>query len=253
MPLERADPSLGEIPVTFAVRAATDRSRPPLGTIFAVEGGPGYGSIASARYYIHMLGPLLERRDLVTVDMRGTGHSRAIDCPKLQQGRGSDAAGVAQCARILGPAFASYRTSAAADDLDAVREALGLDSIALYGDSYGTFLGQSYAYRHGENLDALVLDSAYPVRGESGWFPSLTPHRDPLARDRLSPLEPLRRLGASAARACRRAPAPARRAAPGPCSSRSARRATSRRAATTPTSTRRSAATWTVTAARCAG
>ena len=44
----------------------------------------------------------------------------------------------------------------------------------MYGDSYGTFLGQSYAYRHGETLDALVLDGAYPVRGESGWYPSLT-------------------------------------------------------------------------------
>jgi pimeloyl-ACP methyl ester carboxylesterase len=174
VPLERADPSLGTIPIRFAVRRRGATSRPSQGTIFAVEGGPGYGSIASTRYYVHMLGPLLERRDLVTVDMRGTGHSRAIDCPDLQRGRGSDAHGVAQCARILGPAFGSYRTSAAADDLDAVRAALGLERISMYGDSYGTFLAQSYAYRHGEALEALVLDGAYPVRGESGWYPSLT-------------------------------------------------------------------------------
>ena len=174
VPLERSDPSMGRIPIRFAVRAPTDRSRPSLGTIFAVEGGPGYGSIASARYYIHMLGPLLERRELVTVDMRGTGHSRAIDCPALQRAQGSDAHGVAQCARILGPSFVSYRTSAAADDLNAVREALGRERITMYGDSYGTFLTQSYAYRHGESLKSIVIDSAYPVRGESGWFPSLT-------------------------------------------------------------------------------
>ena len=174
VPLERSDPSMGRIPIRFAVRAPTDRSRPSLGTIFAVEGGPGYGSIASTRYYIHMLGPLLERRELVTVDMRGTGHSRAIDCPALQRAQGSDAHGVAQCARILGPSFVSYRTSAAADDLNAVREALGRERITMYGDSYGTFLTQSYAYRHGESLKSIVIDSAYPVRGESGWFPSLT-------------------------------------------------------------------------------
>ena len=174
VPLERTAPSRGRIPIRFAVRERSEAGRPSLGTIFAVEGGPGYGSIASTVYYVHMLGPLLERRDLVTVDMRGTGHSRAIDCPDLQDLRGSTAAGVAQCANILGRDFVSYRTSAAADDLDAVREALGLDSIELYGDSYGTYLAQSYAYRHGENLDALVLDGAYPVRGESGWFPSLT-------------------------------------------------------------------------------
>jgi pimeloyl-ACP methyl ester carboxylesterase len=106
--------------------------------------------------------------------MRGTGHSRPLDCPDLQEGRGTDVQGLRQCARILGDTFASYRTSAAADDLDAVRSALGRDRISMYGDSYGTFLAQSYAYRHGFRLRALVLDGAYPVRGESGWYPSLT-------------------------------------------------------------------------------
>lgn len=173
LPLERADPSRGTIPITFAVRAPTDRSRPARGAIFAVEGGPGYGSISSARYYVHMLGPLLRRRELVLVDMRGTGHSRAIDCPGLQSGGTSDARGVAECARILGRDYASYRTSAAADDIDDVRSALGLETISLYGDSFGTFLSQSYAFRHGRRLDALVLDSAYPVRGEDPLYPSL--------------------------------------------------------------------------------
>jgi pimeloyl-ACP methyl ester carboxylesterase len=120
-----------------------------------------------------MLGPLLERRELVMVDMRGTGHSRAIDCPGLQTGELSDARGVAQCAEILGRDYGSYRTSAAADDLDDVRRALGLETISLYGDSYGTFLAQSFAFRHGRRLDALVLDSAYPVRGEDPLYPSL--------------------------------------------------------------------------------
>ena len=80
---------------------------------------------------------------------------------------------VAECARRLGDQFISYRTSAAADDIDSVREALGYETIALYGDSYGTFLAQSYAYRHGDRLDALVLDSAYPAFGEDPWYPSL--------------------------------------------------------------------------------
>ncbi len=52
-------------------------------------------------------------------------------------------------------------------------EALGLERIVLYGDSYGTFLAQSYAFRHPDRLRALVLDSAYPARGESAWYPSL--------------------------------------------------------------------------------
>lgn len=173
LPVERSDPALGSTPIRFAVRPPTDRDRPPKATIFAVEGGPGYGSIGSARYYIHLFGPLLERRQLVLVDMRGTGHSRPIDCPALQAGRGTDRRGLAQCARILGSNYGAYRTSAAADDLDSVRAALGIDRIDLYGDSYGTYLAQSYAFRHGETLEALVLDSAYPLRGESGWYSSL--------------------------------------------------------------------------------
>ena len=95
------------------------------------------------------------------------------DCPDLQRGFGPDALALANFAERLGKRFVSYRTAAAADDIDWVREALGYEEIALYGDSYGTFLGQSYAYRHPERLEALVLDSAYPTFGESAWYPSL--------------------------------------------------------------------------------
>ena len=80
---------------------------------------------------------------------------------------------LASCAERLGKRFISYRIAAAADDIDWVRQALGYEEFALYGDSYGTFLGQSYAYRHGDKLEALVLDSAYPTFGESAWYPSL--------------------------------------------------------------------------------
>ena len=103
------------------------------------------------------------------VDLRGTGHSQALDCRDLQAGRGPDELGVASCAQQLGDSFVSYRTSASADDVDDVRRALGFERIDLYGDSYGTYLAESYAFRHGETLDALVLDGAYPLHGESGW------------------------------------------------------------------------------------
>jgi pimeloyl-ACP methyl ester carboxylesterase len=141
--------------------------------LFAVEGGPGYPSIGSASDYVALFGPLLRNRRLVLVDMRGTGGSEVLNCPDLQEGRAPDWIAAAECARRLGPRFISYRTSAAADDLNDVRCALGIGRIAMYGDSYGTYLAQSYAFRHGETLRALVLDSAYPVRGESGWYPSL--------------------------------------------------------------------------------
>ena len=173
LPFERADPSLGRIRIAFAVRPRNDTSEPAESPIIAIEGGPGYGSIGSAKGYIRLFGSLLDHRDLILVDERGTGDSKPLDCPDLQSGRAPNELGLAECARRLGPRFASYRTSAAADDINDVREALGYDRVAVYGDSYGTYLAQSYAFRHGDSLDALVLDSAYPVRGESGWYPSI--------------------------------------------------------------------------------
>jgi pimeloyl-ACP methyl ester carboxylesterase len=43
------------------------------------------------------------------------------------------------------------------------------------GDSYGTFFAQTFAGRHPERVRALVLDSAYPVIGQSPWYPEAAP------------------------------------------------------------------------------
>lgn len=173
VPFERRKQSLGKTRIGFAVVPHSQRDRPSRRAIFAVEGGPGYASTWTVRSYVKLFGSLLDRRDLVLVDMRGTGRSRPLDCPDLQYGRAPDWIALPACAEKLGPRFSSYRTAAAADDIDDVRRALGFGRITLYGDSYGTFLAQSYAFRHPDTLNAVVLDSAYPVRGESAWYPSL--------------------------------------------------------------------------------
>ena len=173
VPFERSDPSYGTTRIAFAVRERDQANRPSLGTIFAQEGGPGYGSTGTANAYTKLFGELLGRRDLVLVDMRGTGLSERLECPGLQHGSGPEWITLSECARQLGRRFVSYRSSAAADDLDAVRRHLGVGKVILYGDSYGTFLAQSYAFRHPDTLRALVLDSAYPARGESPWYGSL--------------------------------------------------------------------------------
>ena len=200
VPWERADPSLGKTAIGFAVRPADHRAAGRRSTpIVAVEGGPGYASTRSAPGYVRLFGRLLKKHALVLVDMRGTGSSEPIRCPDLNQGRGPDWITTAECAHRLGRHFISYRTSAAADDIDSVREALGLGRIALYGDSYGTYLSQSYAFRHPDSLRSLVLDSAYPARGESAWYPSLLrtgirAYAISCRRSPTCPPHPLRRL-----------------------------------------------------------
>jgi pimeloyl-ACP methyl ester carboxylesterase len=172
LPFERADPSLGKIRIAFAVRPAV-HPNPQKQALIAIEGGPGYGSIGSARGYTDTFGRLLKSRDLILVDARGTGSSEPIDCSDLQRGRAPNAIGLSECAAKLGKRFDSYRTAAIADDINDVRAALGYGEVQVYGDSYGTYLAQSYAFRHRDTLTALVLDSAYPVKGESGWYPSV--------------------------------------------------------------------------------
>jgi pimeloyl-ACP methyl ester carboxylesterase len=173
VPFEREDASFGKATVGFAVRPRDDRDEPSRGAIFAAEGGPGYSSTGTATAYVKLFGDLLTHRELVLVDQRGTGLSEPLRCRDLQKGRGPDWLTLAGCARQLGERVGSFRTEAMADDIDDVRRALGLEKITLYGDSYGSFLAQSYAYNHGDRLNALVLDSTYVLEGEDPWYPSL--------------------------------------------------------------------------------
>lgn len=165
VPLRRAEPSLGTMRIGFAVRPRGERQRPSLGTIFAVDGGPGYASTAApyVRSLAAALAPLLRRRDLVFFDERGTGSSEPLDCRPLQRATIREEIAIGQCADQLGSSYAAYTTAEAAADMDAVRAALGTTKITLYGDSYGTLLGQAYAVRFPSHLRDLILDSAYPA------------------------------------------------------------------------------------------
>jgi pimeloyl-ACP methyl ester carboxylesterase len=175
VPMRRADPALGTTGVAFALRTRSDRERPSLGTIVAMDGGPGYASSDApfARSLVAMLAPLLRRHDLVLFDERGTGRSDVVDCPALQAGLTSEAIAVGECANQLGPRYAGYTTGEAAADLEAVRQALGLGRVFFYGDSYGTLFGQAYAARYPGSLRGLVLDSAYP--GDDPYYRTLLP------------------------------------------------------------------------------
>lgn len=175
VPALRGDALLGKTKVAFAIRHRRDTSQPSLGTIVAMDGGPGYAATAKpyAASLIAALGPVLRRRDLVLYDMRGTGHSDAVDCPALQAGLIQESIAIGACANQLGPSYAGYTSAEGAEDLDLLRRALGLGKIFFYGDSYGTFFGQTYAVRHPDSLRGLILDSAYP--GDDPYYRTLLP------------------------------------------------------------------------------
>ncbi|HEY6888656.1 MAG TPA: alpha/beta fold hydrolase, partial [Solirubrobacter sp.] len=166
VPLDRTDPAAGTIDIAYALLPRTDMSRPALGTIVPNPGGPGQSTIASAGLYTSGLAPLRKRRDLLLIDPRGTGRSGALPCPSLaaRNPLSLDYAGVQSlCAADTGARARFYGSAAVADDIDAVREALGVDKLDLWGDSYGTFLMPVYAARHPQHVRSIVLDGAFPI------------------------------------------------------------------------------------------
>ena len=176
--LERPLDPAGEVHGTIRVHFEFYRHRnrqASLGTLVATEGGPGFSTTDSREAYLGLYGPLLDRRDLILMDNRGTGGSQPIDCPLLQKAAYPLPATVQACGAQLGSAAYLYGSGLAADDLAAILDALGISKIDLYGDSYGTFFAQAFAGRHPERLRSLVLDGAFPVIDFSAWYPETAP------------------------------------------------------------------------------
>jgi pimeloyl-ACP methyl ester carboxylesterase len=165
VPLDRSGVVPGSISLHVEVLPADGT---PRGTVFLVAGGPGQGSAhvfglgdpAAVGLYRY----LFPGYTLVAYDDRGTGDSGLLSCPPLQKAITADdqqnAAGA--CATTIGPARDFYSTAQHAEDMDAVRQSLGVDKIALFGVSYGTKLSLAYALAHPDHVERLLLDSVLP-------------------------------------------------------------------------------------------
>lgn len=146
VPLDHAGRVAGSL--SIAVYRAPATVRPARGVLLGLPGGPGdSGGAYFARRLARFAG-VRSTHDLVFVDPRGTGASGALRC--------GDAG---SCAQVLGPASGLYTSRDVADDVEAVRAALGVERLALYGISYGTWFAQTYARRHPSRVAALVLDA----------------------------------------------------------------------------------------------
>lgn len=167
-PIDPIANATGTITVGFEYYPRRDRRHPALGTILTQEGGPGYSSTGTRDAYVTLFSPLRDRRDILIVDKRGTGYSEPIDCPALQEA--TDADSLAACAEQLGSSAWYYGTANAVADIVAVLDALGIRRVDFYGDSYGTYVGQTMAARFPDRLRSIVLDGAYPVRPTDPWF-----------------------------------------------------------------------------------
>jgi pimeloyl-ACP methyl ester carboxylesterase len=172
VPRDREDPDSGTISVGFEWHPRSDPA-PADGLLVAMEGGPGYATSASRDYYTDLFEPVMDHRDLLLMDIRGTGRSEPVDCPDLQHYRHDYSDDTGACGELLGDEADDWGTVAGADDLSDLLTALDApEDVGLYGDSYGSWFSQVFALTHGDQLGSLVLDGTYVALDMDPWYPT---------------------------------------------------------------------------------
>ncbi len=170
--------------VTFALKRHTG-SGPAKGTWVTITGGPGTAGIYSAVEYTDTFAPSVRRDyDLVFMDQRGSGQSGGFACPSAALDLYTDEsdpnepggdAGIKQAAHTFvedcldesnvdHDMLPYYGTRQAVEDLEAFRLWLGVDKMALYGESYGTQYVQTYATAHPGHVQVLMLDGPVDLK-----------------------------------------------------------------------------------------
>ena len=102
-------------------------------TLFLLHGGPGGDHVG----FKSTVARLVDVAQLVYVDHRGSGRSAPSDP-------------------------STHTLDENIDDVDALRDYLGLDSICLVGSSYGGMVAQGYAIRYPDRVSNLVLCATAP-------------------------------------------------------------------------------------------
>ena len=164
MPEDRSQPGGRHISLNIAVIPAADPT-PKADPVFLLAGGPGDAATTAFLDTPTGWAELHQSHDFVMVDQRGTGDSGALrlaDPPNLAGL--DDAAALAAVNAWLPDAIAElpgdpamYSTWAYADDLDAVRAALGYELIDVLGASYGATAAQIYLAAHPEHIRTVTL------------------------------------------------------------------------------------------------
>lgn len=171
VPENRSNPQSKLIQLAF-VRFKSTAKNPGTPTFYLV-GGPGGSAISQARgvgFPLYMA--LREAGDFILLDQRGTGMSKPnltcreklnypLDKPlereELLRLYLDRSRACAQYWRSQGVDLSAYNTNENADDVEALREALNIPRLNIFGTSYGTHLSLAMIRRHSENLNRTVI------------------------------------------------------------------------------------------------
>ena len=160
-----------EIELVF-VRFPTT-SPTPTAPIVYLAGGPGGSGITTARgTRFDLFQSLRSVADVIAFDQRGTGDShtlppcsRSSEVPlEVAATRAVVEAAAEEAARFCaaewrrrGVDLDAYNTEESADDLEALRRALGVPKISLWSISYGSHLAMAALRRHPGSIERVVL------------------------------------------------------------------------------------------------
>jgi pimeloyl-ACP methyl ester carboxylesterase len=185
VPKDWTAPDNGQKLELSLVRARSSKQTKRIGSLLINPGGPGGSGVDTAVYL--SFGPafgglpdeITQRFDLIGFDPRGAGRSSPVKCitdkdmdasfgadPDPRQQAEYDQVVainrrlVAGCTAKYGNDLRLYSTEQAAQDIDAIRTAVGDAKTSYLGYSYGTLLGATYAQLHPDKVRALVLDGA---------------------------------------------------------------------------------------------
>jgi pimeloyl-ACP methyl ester carboxylesterase len=175
-PLNGSDARSARIDVHYVVVPALAR-RKLADPVFFLAGGPGQSAISLAPQVAALFSRLSNRRDLVFVDQRGTGKSAPLQCADSKhQALADQATQAQQVAQLVACKadllklpyirsendLAHFTTPLAMQDLDAVRQQLGVERINLVGVSYGTRAALDYLRQFPAHVRRTVLDAVAP-------------------------------------------------------------------------------------------
>lgn len=182
VPEEHANPDGPTIRLAVAIIKSADPNPAP-DPLVMLQGGPGGSTIDAFMSVLFPLGgnsPLRRDRDIVLFDQRGTLYSEpALTCPeilKLTEDTIERRLTVSEANRLVLEAYsdclrrlesegvnlAAFDSVENANDIEALRVALGYDQINLYGVSYGTLLALHAMRQNPDGLRAVILDSVAP-------------------------------------------------------------------------------------------
>ena len=180
VPEDHAKPAGSTLKLAVA-RFKSDAASPEKDPIVYLEGGPGASPLRSYPPQFELIfGPLLQKRDLILFDQRGTGYSEpALDCPEqaklaldtldqdlnAQKSEELNNQALLTCHDRLAKAgvnFEVYNSAQNAADIESLRQAMGYDKLNLYGISYGTRLALTAMRDMAPGIRSVVIGSVYP-------------------------------------------------------------------------------------------